>query len=285
VTLSTQQTKVVYAPDGVQTEYQIPFPYYDKGIECLLVDARGTEDYLHGYTLAVNPSRVVFAAPPQAGVALVVRRATKRVQLTDYPVTGRLPAKAIETDVDRLTAMIQEIDEVLSRAVVVDATQDEAPSVGEIYARLDASVGLAEGFARTAVEAAQDARAAARKAAQDAWATLKPYLEGAVADAQAAALTAEELLAAARAAEDMAARKALAAEEAARRAIEAVESIPGFMDGAHSFIGLRAEGFELFEDRSEDGDEPDAADYLYMTVLPAGAEFRMDDTGNLRLDI
>jgi hypothetical protein len=89
----------------------------------------------------------------------------------------------------------------------------------------------------------------------------------------------------ARAAADKAAREALAAAEAARQAVAAVASIPGFMDGAHSFVGLRAEGFELWQDSSEAGDAVDAEAYGSMTVLPAGASFRMDGNGNLWLEM
>jgi hypothetical protein len=207
------------------------------------------------------------------------------VQESDYPTAGRFPAKVLERDLDRIVAMIQEIDEVLSRAVLVDAAKDEAPTANEILAALRDSIEQAAGFAQAAVDAAKQAQQAAQQAADAAAEAAKKELAGLLEEAQAAARAAEELWANAQAAADFAAREALAAAEAARQAIAAVASIPGFMDGAHSFVGLRAEGFELYQDCSESGDAVDADDYGYMTVLPAGATFRMDGAGNLRLEM
>jgi hypothetical protein len=163
MTLPGQQTKVVYLTDGRQTEYAIPYEFFD-GMECVLVDARGAEEYLVFTVSAVPYARVIFGAPPAADRELVVRRATRRVQESDYPTAGRFPAKTLERDLDRLVAMIQEIDEVLSRAVLVDAAKDEAPTANEILADVRENTELAKGFAEAAEGAAEEAGQASGKA-------------------------------------------------------------------------------------------------------------------------
>jgi hypothetical protein len=162
MTLSSKTTKVIYAADGQTTSWPVPFPLFDAGdIECIAVSASGTETYLTGFTvsgMADNNIYVNFAAPPPAGT-LVVRRGTDRVQESDYPVAGRFPAKTVERDLDRITGMIQEIDETLSRAVLFDAAQSEGMSAGEFLH----DVHQTRDEAQAAQAAAEDSAELARK--------------------------------------------------------------------------------------------------------------------------
>lgn len=55
------------------------------------------------------------------------------------------------------------------------------------------------------------------------------------------------------------------------------EGLPGFINGAHAFFGLRMEGSCLMLDKYEDGEEIDTAQYGYTAVLPAEAQFYLED--------
>jgi hypothetical protein len=180
MTLSSKVTKVVYEADGATASWPVPFPVFDAGdVECIHV-AGGAETVLTGFTvsgMADNNIYVVFAAPPPAGT-LVVRRGTDRVQESDYPVAGRFPAKTVERDHDRIVAMIQEIDETFSRAVLFDAAQSEGMNASEfltevngLKAGAEAALADAEQCRDQACECAgeaEEAKDAAEEAAENA---------------------------------------------------------------------------------------------------------------------
>lgn len=149
MSLSDTTTKVVYKPDGIETRFDITFPLFDaKDVECISVDAVGIETRITAFEVVDMESEsgpaVVFDAPPQAGSLLVVRRNTRPVFLTTYPEGGKFPSKVVDQDFSRLTAMIQEILEQLSRALKVNAGErNPLENVQELYARLQTMVDLA----------------------------------------------------------------------------------------------------------------------------------------------
>jgi len=161
MTLSSQQTKIVYEPDGTAAVFAVPFPVYDAAdIECVSVDGSLEIVFTSGFSvsgMAAGNVAVTFAAPPPAGTKLVIRRATRRVQESDYPTAGRFPAKTLEHDLDRVTAMIQEVDEVLGRAVKVDASQAAAPSAREFLDEFNAARDEAQSFRDEACDCAGQA--------------------------------------------------------------------------------------------------------------------------------
>jgi hypothetical protein len=132
MTLSTTQTKVSYIPDGTQSVFAVPFPFFGKDdLCCKTVDSFGKEWDIAAFSVEGEGSeagaRVRFSHPPAAGRTLVIHRNTRRVQESDYPEGGKFPAVVVEQDFDRLTGMIQEIDEGLGRAVKVPITSGKSP--------------------------------------------------------------------------------------------------------------------------------------------------------------
>jgi hypothetical protein len=173
MTLSTQQTKITYVPDGLTAAFDVPFPVFDADdIQCVRVDGQGAESAPEGFTVTgMTPGaesdavRVVFSSPPASGGKLVIRRSTARVQESDYPVAGRFPAKTVERDFDRVVGMIQELKEILDRAIKVDAAKDRAPTTAEVSAALDSRLEAARA-AKEAALAAQEAASAFAAAAE-----------------------------------------------------------------------------------------------------------------------
>ena len=131
MTHTSQQTKIVYEPDGTATSFTVPFPVYDAAdLECVSVGIMEETLYSYGFTVSgigQGNVTVTFADPPPAGSKLVIRRSTRRVQESDYPVSGRFPAKVVEHDLDRIVAMIQELAEELSRALKAPYWSDLSP--------------------------------------------------------------------------------------------------------------------------------------------------------------
>jgi hypothetical protein len=132
MTLSTTQTKVSYIPDGTQSVFAVPFPFFSKDdLRCKTVDSLGKEWDIADFSVEGAGSeagaRVRFFHPPAKGRILVIHRDTRRTQESDYPEGGKFPAVVVEQDFDRLTGMIQEIDEGLGRAVKAPITSGKSP--------------------------------------------------------------------------------------------------------------------------------------------------------------
>ena len=132
MTLSTTQTKVSYIPDGVETRFAVPYPFYGKGdLRCAYTDAAGQEHEITRFDVEGYGSEagvyVRFYTPPAAGRTLVIYRETPHIQETDYPEGGKFPAVVVEQDFDRVVAMIQEIQEELDRALRMPISSDGTP--------------------------------------------------------------------------------------------------------------------------------------------------------------
>lgn len=162
MTLTSQQTKVVYAPDGKTIAFAVPFSVFDAAdIECVSVTDSGESIYTSGFTVSgieQDNVTVTFATPPSPLAKLVIRRATRHIQESDYPVSGRFPAKTVERDFDRVVAMIQELAELVARAIKVDSTQDNAPTTEEFLNVLDGKIRQAEEAAAAAALSLAEAR-------------------------------------------------------------------------------------------------------------------------------
>lgn len=130
MTLNVQYSWQDYTTDGVQTVF--PYPFYLKEKQDLAAywEQAGTPPWHPGQALPMplpsafytitglgQPSggTLVTQTPLPAG-RLVLRRGTPQNQLTDYLEGDAFPAASHETALDRLTVLVQDHAEVLSRA-------------------------------------------------------------------------------------------------------------------------------------------------------------------------
>ncbi|HEU6436142.1 MAG TPA: tail fiber protein, partial [Nitratidesulfovibrio sp.] len=181
--ITGQQTKAVYLANGTQTEFPLPFFFFDQGdVVVSTVDQYGVEAQITtGYAVAgaqdEDGGTVTFAAPPTAGLKLVLRRRTARKQETRYPEGGKFPSRTVETDFDKLVAIAQELTEEVARCVQTppDDSIDRNELVQELLAARGAAAVSAEEAATSAAaaqgqanraESEADAAAAARVAAE-----------------------------------------------------------------------------------------------------------------------
>ena len=136
MTISTTLTRVGYTCDGATTVFNVTFPFFDSiDLEVIeRVTATGVETVKVSdadYTVTGGggaTGTVVAAVAPLAGLEWHVRRATGRVQQTDYTANDPFPAETHETALDRLTAIAQELDEQGARALQFPATDSTSLS-------------------------------------------------------------------------------------------------------------------------------------------------------------
>jgi hypothetical protein len=143
MTLNTTDSKVAYAGDGSTTVFAVPFKFLADGdVEALLRDdttgaeSGWTENTQYALTGAGNDSGgtlTVTTSPtdytPQSGETLVIRRNAAEVQGAAFPAGGAFPSATIETALDRLTMLVQQHSEAITRTLSVPAT-DPSDSVG-----------------------------------------------------------------------------------------------------------------------------------------------------------
>lgn len=119
MSLSNQTVRQVYVGNGSLTDFAIPFAFKDNSqIDVYLVDDSDpivpviTEQVLTtDYTLigGVPPTDVSFVTAPASGIKVVVARGTTLQQTLDLINSGENLPEDIETNLDKLVMMMQEI--------------------------------------------------------------------------------------------------------------------------------------------------------------------------------
>ena len=181
---STDQLSVsLTSPDGLTTPAQ--------GWTASLGENGGTLTYLHNGT------------PLPDGWRLAIVRDMPFAQGIDLISASRFDPQVIEDGLDQATAELQQLNEKITRAVIMPATSEQSPEevVASIYASRDAAAASASS-ASTQAMAAQASATAAANSANTAEQTVQTAAADAVASAtaQANAAAASALAAAASAA-------------------------------------------------------------------------------------
>lgn len=121
MTVSATQPIVSYDGDATTDVFAVPFTFVDTAdLVVTLTDEDGVDTELTevtDYTVAGGEGAtgtVTLDTPPAVDEVLTITRYTARVQGTDYQQNDLLPAEQIEADLDRLTRIVQEIDEDLA---------------------------------------------------------------------------------------------------------------------------------------------------------------------------
>ena len=117
---------IFYVADGVQVSFPYPFEIGLAGdLEVYLQGVLTTAYTATGVGLETGGNVVLFNAPP-AGQIIFIRRATPQTQLTDYIPNDPFDAQAHEAALDKLTRMIQDVYERISRSPAFAVTAANA---------------------------------------------------------------------------------------------------------------------------------------------------------------
>lgn len=124
MTVSSIQSKTLYAGNGSTASFAIPFMFLrDEDIELVLSSAQGETPLNPGsdYSLSGAGSQsgglCTMAVPPGQGEVLVIRRNPAMVQEVDYVENDAFPAATHEAALDKLTMICQALAERLDRTI------------------------------------------------------------------------------------------------------------------------------------------------------------------------
>ncbi len=110
--------RVQYFADGVQTEFVYPFPIFHPDDLQVLID---NGPIVTGFEIlgagASDGGRVAFAAPPDDGRVVTLRRAIPLARVTDFLQGGELRADSFNDEFDHRTVADQQLAEELARAL------------------------------------------------------------------------------------------------------------------------------------------------------------------------
>lgn len=103
---------VSYSATGGQVAFTVPFGFF-ANTDLLVTDNSALQALTTDYTVTgagiTGGGTVTFVAGRTAGHIIRIRRLTAVVRTSAYVTGGALPANALETDLDKLTCMLQEI--------------------------------------------------------------------------------------------------------------------------------------------------------------------------------
>jgi len=127
MTLSTTTSRITYAGDGSTLSFAVPFSFF--GADEIDVIERSSESggetqkiLTTDYTVSGGggaTGTVTAVAAPDASRSWTIARRTKRTQMVDYTPNDPFPAETHERALDRLTALVQELDDKLGRAAAL----------------------------------------------------------------------------------------------------------------------------------------------------------------------
>ncbi len=206
MTIASQISTASFAGNGVTVSFPLPFRFLAAAdVAVVLRGADGTETLLGentDYTLsgagAASGGACLLASPPLAGQTLVLTRAPRIVQETDYQENDAFPAESHEAALDLLTMVCQALDERLGRAALLPVScglrgpvlaepvpgralawdaQGRVLAAGPSTAEIASAQGHAEAAAeaRNAAEQARDQAQAAADSAEARPAASVPY--------------------------------------------------------------------------------------------------------------
>lgn len=133
-----------YLADGVERAYGFPFPLLDANDLLVWLDDQPSPlaYSISGLNQSVGGS-ILFASPPAAGCRITLARRMAIKRETDFVEGGAFHARALNEELDRLTLLIQQVDEASQRAL--QAIPSDAPA-GLNLPRRDDRAGKFLGF-------------------------------------------------------------------------------------------------------------------------------------------
>lgn len=176
---ASMPAKIHYTGDGVTVNFPVPFRYFansdgTKQIKVILADANGNNEVIQventDFTITAagaNNGTLTMNTPPPANHKLTIAYDIPIEQLVDWEEFGRLPSESIEAAFDKVTAILKELFEYISRCIKTPISAEGDPN--QIF--LDFLDDVAE-IIQTAQTAKETAVAAASSASSSAAAAL-----------------------------------------------------------------------------------------------------------------
>lgn len=159
MTISTTTSRIQYQGDGSTTAFPIPFLFpEDANIVAWILNTESQDPTLQvittNYTLsgAGNPAGGTYTAvvAPAVNEQLTIVRSIPATQLEDYIDNDPFPADTHESALDKITMLIQQLEEIQARAIIQPVwTTDPALDITEFRSTENLFVARTTGVAES----------------------------------------------------------------------------------------------------------------------------------------
>lgn len=184
MTISGTQNKIAYVSNGIASEFAIPFKFFNNEDVDIYVSSFSQvsrklvekKDYVLSGAGNEFGGSVRITAPLENGMRITILRTVPLTQEVDFRENEIFPAKTQERALDKLTMIVQQNAEKLSRTLTLDVTSTENPDqviprifqaeIEAVNAAAEISVRALE--AKVAADMASEASERAKNAAQKA---------------------------------------------------------------------------------------------------------------------
>ena len=130
MTVSSTTSKVSYTGNGSTTAFAVPFYFLEAAdLQVILRSSAGVETVqalTTNYTVAgagvSSGGTVTMLTAPAAAVTVTIRRNIEATQETDLLPNDRLPAESLETALDKVTMLTQQLGEESARSIKFPAS-------------------------------------------------------------------------------------------------------------------------------------------------------------------
>lgn len=123
---NVSDSRIQYNGDDSTTAFATGFVFLDEGdLEVYVGNTLQTLTTHYTVSGGGSPAAtgtVTMVTAPATGEVLTIRRNTARTQSTDYVTNDAFPAETHEAALDRLTLLVQELDEKISRTTIQSVT-------------------------------------------------------------------------------------------------------------------------------------------------------------------
>ena len=135
MTVSSTNTRNSYSGNGSTTVFAYTFKIFDDDDITVIIrtDSTGAETtktktthYSVSGVGSASGGNITFGSAPASGETVVLLRTTARTQLTDYVANDPFPAATHEDALDKLTFLVQELEEEVGRAIKLSKTNEIA---------------------------------------------------------------------------------------------------------------------------------------------------------------
>lgn len=135
MTVSSTNTRNSYSGNGSTTVFAYTFKIFDDDDITVIIrtDSTGAETtktktthYSVSGVGSASGGNITFGSAPASGETVVLLRTTARTQTTDYVPNDPFPAATHEDALDKLTFLVQELEEEIGRAIKLSKTNEIA---------------------------------------------------------------------------------------------------------------------------------------------------------------
>jgi len=129
MTVSSTTSKVSYTGNGLTTAFAVPF-YFLEAADLQVILRTGTTETVQALTTnytvtgagVSSGGTVTMLTAPAAAVTVTIRRNIEATQETDLLPNDRLPAESLETALDKVTMLTQQLGEESARSIKFPAS-------------------------------------------------------------------------------------------------------------------------------------------------------------------